>query len=70
MKHSLKETGKKIGLMILLFLTGTMGIFAQTTSYNANTIPVVGTNCTAFGFQSLRINTGGYNTATGIVLAL
>ncbi len=42
-------------------------VAAQNTSYRANTIPIVGSNCAAFGEHALFANTvnGLNNTATG-----
>jgi trimeric autotransporter adhesin len=40
---------------------------AQSVSYNLNSVPITGTNNTAFGFQALSVNTlGNNNTAIGL----
>ena len=58
------DTGRKIFTLILLFLTCTISVSAQT-SYNANSIPITGIYCSAFGYSSLQVNSGSNNTATG-----
>ena len=54
-------------LAINLFLSSySINTSAQNSSYNTNTIPINGTQCTAFGTNALRFNsTGGANTASG-----
>ena len=66
MKQSLSKTVRKNSFIILLCLTVQTSLFAQSTSYNANTIPVLGTNCTALGYHTLLNNSSGnYNVALG-----
>lgn len=54
--------------IVLAYLTLTLGTAtAQNSSYNANNIPILGTNSTAFGEHALFTNfaTGSHNTASG-----
>ena len=65
MKHSFLKTTKAL-LIYLLCLSVTLRVFAQNTSYNSNSIPIAGTNCTAFGTLALSSNTVAGNGNTGI----
>jgi hypothetical protein len=54
-----------IALFFLFFLLTQHRLAAQNVSYNANSVPISGTNCTAIGVQALSVNSGGFSTATG-----
>lgn len=56
---------KKITKFTCIFLGSVATSLAQNASYNLNTIPVAGTENTAFGFQTLLATTGLYNVANG-----
>jgi hypothetical protein len=52
---------------ILIFVLVNVSVLrAQTnTSYNVNTVPIGGSNSTAFGMGALNLNSGAGNTANG-----
>lgn len=56
---------KKIAKSTCIFLGSIATAMAQSTSYNLNTIPIGGTENTAFGYQTLLATTGLYNVANG-----
>jgi len=53
---------KKFCVVLSILISVLSGI-AQNASYNANTVPISGTNNAAFGYQSLLNATTGYNNA-------
>ena len=48
-----------------LLLGFNYGVVAQNVSYNANSVPIGGYSSSAFGYEALKSNTGGQNTANG-----
>ena len=54
-----------IALFFLFFLLTQYRLVAQNVSYNANSVPIGGTSCTAIGVQALNVNSGISNTASG-----
>jgi len=56
---------KKIAKFSCIFIGSIATAIAQNTSYNSNTIPIGGTENTAFGYQTLLATTGLYNVANG-----
>ncbi len=63
----LKNSRELICILTMLLFIG-YKTNAQSVSYNLNSIPITGTNNTAFGFETLLSNTTGlgtFNTANG-----
>ena len=56
---------KKTILLFSLILVVIVGIAQNNTSYNANTIPIGGTQSVAIGVQAGFNNTGFYNVFSG-----
>jgi hypothetical protein len=64
--RSKTQMHKKLFASLTFLMIFIGGLKAQNTSYNLNSVPLTGTDNTAFGFQSLFSNTiGTYNIAVG-----
>lgn len=61
-----KKEGKKILVIIGFLVLSNIAGIAQNASYRRNSIPISGTNCSAFGYKALFSNTlGSWNVANG-----
>ena len=62
-----KKMNKKQKILTICVFAISANITAQNASYDANNIPISGTDCSAFGKDALKINgvTGIANSALG-----
>lgn len=60
-----KKFLKKTFVTLMYFVSFFNFVFAQNSSYNLNSIPINGFNCTGVGFGVLNSNSGNSNSAFG-----